>query len=177
MVHSRFTMKVQYFTDLTSTENTSYLLASSILDNRHCPPGYFAIAEKCLWFICGEEYHSGAAAKCSKSFGSLASLHPNSLHLVGEYLEHIQVRSVGIYYIRIGLSIRDRKWVWSDGEVHNDSRGVFGYYSNDILAWNDMTKNWELMGVLCPYEPRLHLCERNRGTFMHRSDITHSFRN
>ena len=153
------------------------MLASSILDTRHCPPGYFAIAEKCLWFICGEDYHSGAAAKCSKSFGSLASLHSNSLHHVGEYLEHIQVRSIGISYITVGLSKRDHKWVWSDGEVQNDSRGALGYDNNvAFLAWNDTAKNWELMGAW-PSFLSLHLCERNQGTLVHCSDITHSFKN
>jgi hypothetical protein len=120
-----------------------------------------------LWFLCEKDIHDGAAAKCSESFGSLASFDSNNLHLVGEYLEHIQVRSTGISYVTIGLSRKDKTWVWSDGKVYNDSRGILGNSNNvAFLTWNEKAKEWELMGAELA-SLRLHLCEKSRGNIAH----------
>ena len=142
------------------------------LENGHCPPGYFGITEKCFWFICGSDNPSGAEAKCSKDFGSLASLHPNSMHIVGEYLSRIQIRSIHITHITIGLSRIGQKWIWTDGSVFNDSRGILGYHNNvALLTWNATAKAWTLMGTKIVLALSLHLCERNRGMFLHVSTL------
>ena len=83
------------------------------------------------------------------------------------------MRSTGISYVTIGLFRKDKTWVWSDGKVYNDSRGILGNSNNvAFLTWNEKAKEWELMGAELA-SLRLHLCEKSRGRFIYRSNIAH----
>lgn len=132
------------------------------LDNGHCPPGYLGIGEKCLWFICAADYPRGAEVRCLQDFSYLASLDSNTLHLVGEYLNRIQIKRIEILHVTIGLSRKDGKWLWTDGKLYNDSNGLLGNQNEfALLAWNRTRNEWGLMGVrnYLAYV-NLHLCEK-----------------
>ena len=84
------------------------------------------------------------------------------MHNVGEYLNRIEVKSIEITHITIGLSRRDQKWMWTDGRIYNDSKGTLGYQNNiALLTWNETGKEWTLMGAKSAFLS-LHLCEKSR---------------
>jgi hypothetical protein len=91
---------------------------------------------------------------------TLASLDANSIKLVGEYLNSIQVKSIDTTQITVGLSRKEKQWIWRDGTVYNDSR--LGYGNRfAVLAWNEPETKWLLKGVVWLLD-KLHLCERPR---------------
>ena len=66
------------------------------LDHGNCPPGYLNIMNKCLWLMCGGSSPTYAEYRCSRTFGTLASLDGTVMTRLGGYLDHIKARSIGI---------------------------------------------------------------------------------
>ena len=82
--------------DCTLSLNDVHLRYAFTLDNGNCPPGYFDIMNKCLWLMCGVSSPTNAEYRCSRTFGTLASLDETGMTRLAKYLDHIKARSVGI---------------------------------------------------------------------------------
>ncbi|CAB4007610.1 Hypothetical predicted protein, partial [Paramuricea clavata] len=104
-------------------------------DNGNCPPGYFDIMNKCLWLMCGGSYPTYAENRCSRTFGTLASLDETGMTRLAKYLDNIKARSVGITQITVGLSKKDRQWIWNDGRVYNNSERTLDIDSKNAYAY------------------------------------------
>jgi hypothetical protein len=79
-----------------SLMNDMHLRYAFTLDNGNCPPGYIDIMNKCLWLMCGVSFPTYAEYRCSRTFGTLASLDETGMTRLAKYLDHIKARSVGI---------------------------------------------------------------------------------
>jgi hypothetical protein len=132
------------------------------LGNRECPPGHLGVGKKCFWFLCKdtEDIPRYPEIRCSMELGTLASLNDRDMTLVGEYLSWTEIKKKEITQITLGLSRKDKQWIWNDGTVYNDSRGKLGSENNfAVLAWSEPEKKWSLGGVVLLLD-NLHLCER-----------------
>ena len=139
------------------------------LDNRNCPPGNLGIEDKCFWFLCKanlkiEGIPIYPETRCMMDLGILASLNASSGRILAEYLNKIQVRNVEISQIIVGLSRKDKRWIWRDGTVYNGS-DTLGYENSvAVLAWNKQKETWVLQSV--PFlSGRLNLCERPKSMY------------
>lgn len=134
------------------------------LDNRNCPPGNLGIGNKCFWFLCEVNFLTEGIPiypeeRCMMDLSTSASLNASGRKLLAQYLNKIQLRNVEITQISLGLSRQDKRWVWTDGTVYNDSTTLGYDNSVAVLAWNEQKETWALQSV--PFYPgKLHICER-----------------
>ena len=92
--------------------------------------------------------------------GTLASLNDSDMTFVGKYLNAIEIKKIEITQITIGLTRKDKQWIWKDGTVYDDSNARLGDENNfAVLAWSEPKKKWSLKGVVWLLDS-LHLCER-----------------
>ncbi|CAB3984347.1 MAM and LDL-receptor class A domain-containing 1-like, partial [Paramuricea clavata] len=136
-------------------------------DNRNCPPGHLGVGNKCFWFLCKdmEDIIRYPEVRCSMDLSTLASLDASGIKLLGEYLNTIQVKNIEITQLTLGLSRKNKQWIWRDGTVYNDSSSRLGNENNfAVLTWNEPGKKWSLKGVPWLFD-NLHLCERRRKNF------------
>lgn len=78
-------------------------------------------------------------------------------------MDHIEVTSIEITQITVGLSKKDQQWIGRDELVHNDTSGTLAYKDDvAVLTWNETKKEWTLKDVPWAFAS-FHLCESRRG--------------
>ena len=134
-----------------------------LIDYNSCPRGWMNMTGECFKLNCGADYSwREGRVQCLKSQADLASLDENSLLLVSQYFERMQVRLAGFTAVSVGLSRTGRKWSWLDGRLYAGNLSLT-QSRNAHLAWNKRDRRWDV-DVMFNYND-LFLCKKSQGKY------------
>lgn len=113
-------------------------------------------------------YWDDARLSCFKHEADLASFPNNTLNVVKEYLERIQVRLIGAKTVSVGLIRVGQLWKWLNGERFSGNMTSFRV-PKGRLVWVNDKNDWVLKDTKDPRyryaeeESDLYFCEKLRG--------------